>query len=64
MPTFRYRTDAERVVVMAVAEGFEPSACPRSKRHNGFELQNNIQCDSLRLPWFVPRCAQNVPAMG
>jgi hypothetical protein len=46
---------------MAVAEGFEPSACPRSGRRNGCDLRNNIACDSLGLLWFVPKCAQNVP---
>jgi hypothetical protein len=43
------------------AEGVEPSLCPRSGRRNGCDLRNNMSCDSLRFPWFVPKCAQNVP---
>jgi hypothetical protein len=49
---------------MAVAEGFEPSACPRSERRNACDLRNNIICDSLGFPRFVPKCAQNVPSPG
>ena len=44
-----------------MAEGFEPSAWPRSERRNGCDLRNNTVCDSLRFRWFVPKCAQNVP---
>ena len=50
-----------RPVTLAVAEGFEPSACPRSERRNGCDLRNNMVCDSPGLAWFVPKCAQNVP---
>jgi hypothetical protein len=28
------------------------------------DLRNNILFDSLGLPWFVPKCAQNVPTAG
>lgn len=33
-----------------------------SRRRGGRELWNHIRCNSLRLPRFVPRCAQNVPS--
>ena len=46
---------------MAVAEGFEPSAFPRSRRRNGADLRNDITSNSLALPRFVPKCAQNMP---
>ena len=47
---------------VAVAEGFEPSAHIRPGRRTNYELRNNNECNSLRLPRFVPRCAQNVPS--
>jgi hypothetical protein len=46
---------------MAAAEGFEPSAWPRSERRNGYDLRNNIMNNSLGFRSFVPKCAQNVP---
>lgn len=35
----------------------------RRWRDRTVDLRNNIQSNSLRLPWFVPKCAQNVPTM-
>src|SRR5271166_6600509 len=58
--TATYSADGDQTVR---AEGLEPFACPRSERRNGCDLQNNIGCDSLGLPWFVPKCAQNVPTV-
>ncbi len=46
---------------MAVAEGFEPSARPSSKRRNGCDVRNHIRCDSLELP-FLGLCP-SVPKM-
>lgn len=32
-----------------------------SERRNTIYLRNNIECNSLGFPRFVPKCAQNVP---
>lgn len=50
-----------RAAIPVRAEGFEPSAHTRSGHRSGCDLRNNIECNSLGFPRFVPKCAQNVP---
>jgi hypothetical protein len=39
-----------------------PNLYLRCWRDRPVELQNDIKCNFLKLPLFVPKCAQNVPS--
>ena len=43
--------------------GFELYFARWSQRCTGFDLRNDMRCDSRRFPRFVPKCAQNVPTV-
>jgi hypothetical protein len=48
-------------IVLVRAEGLEPSNRRRSGVRNDSDQRNNLRCNSLVLPPFVPNCAHYVP---